>query len=46
MTKSFYKNVKSKNKWNTVRETYIKPLIKILNPKQIFDWEIQKLNQT
>ena len=46
MTKSFYNNVKSKNKWNKVRETYIKPIIKILNPKHSSDWEVQKLNQT
>jgi len=45
MTKSFYNNVPSKNKWNTIRENYIKPLIKILNPEQNSDWEIQTVNQ-
>ena len=46
MTKSFHYNVPSKNKWNKVRENYIKPIIKTLNPKHNSDWEVQIVNQT
>jgi putative transposase len=46
MTKSFYNDVQSKNKWDTVRENYIKPLIKLLNPEHNFNWEVQRVNQT
>ena len=46
MTKSFYNSVKSKNKWNTICENYIKPIIKIQNPKHNFNWEIQRVHQT
>ena len=46
ITKSFYNNVTSKNKWNTIRENYIKPIIKLLNPKHNYNWEVQRVNQT
>jgi len=42
--KSFYKEVKSKNKWNKVLNNYIKPLIKLLNPESNKNLKIQKIS--
>jgi len=41
--KSFYNKVQSKNKWNKVLNKYIKPKIKLLNPENNINWEIQKI---
>ena len=40
MTESFYNDVPSKNKWTTVLDDYIKPLIKKINPKDNLNWEV------
>jgi transposase len=42
--KSFYELVPSKNKWNKVLNNYIKPIIKLFNPTENSDWEVQKVN--
>lgn len=39
---SFYKNVKSKTKWNKISNNYFKPIIKLLNPKHNPELEVQK----
>ena len=41
--KCFYEFVPSKNKWNKVHNNYIKPLIKLFNPKENSDWKVQKV---
>ncbi|MDR2624529.1 MAG: transposase [Methanobrevibacter sp.] len=41
--KSFYDIVPSKNKWNKISNNYIKPLIKLFNPHENTDWEVQKI---
>jgi len=44
LTKSFYHHTKSKERWNTVKNEYILPLIKKLNPLENQNWEVQKTN--
>jgi len=41
--KSFYKEVKSKKRWNKVKNNYILPLIKRFAPEYNRDWEVQKI---
>jgi transposase len=41
--KSFYEIVPSKNKWNKVLNNYIKPIIKLFNPNDNSNWEVQKI---
>jgi transposase len=41
--KSFYDIVPSKKKWNKVLNNYIKPIIKLFNPNDNLDWEVQKI---
>jgi len=43
MTKSFHNTVPSKNKWKTILEDYIKPIIKKLNPTNNLNWEVQNI---
>jgi len=42
LTKSFYHHTKSKERWNTVKNEYILPLIKKLNPLENQNWKLQK----
>ena len=43
ISKSFYQIVQSKNKWNKVLNNYIKPVIKLFNPNENVNWEVQKI---
>ena len=44
LEKSFYDNVKFKEKWNKILNNYIKPIIKLLNPKENENLKIQKIS--
>ena len=41
--KCFYEYVPSKKKWNKVLNNYIKPIIKLFNPEENSEWQIQKV---
>ena len=41
--KYFYELVSSKNKWKKTFNNYIKPIIKLFNPKENLNWEVQKI---
>jgi len=43
ISKFFYQIVESKSKWNKVLNNYIKPIIKLFNPNENSDWEVQKI---
>ena len=43
ISNSFYKIVKSKNKWNKVLNNFILPKIKLYSPEFNKDWEVQKV---
>jgi len=43
ISKFFYQIVESKNKGNKILNNYIKPKIKLFNPHENLDWEVQKV---